>query len=135
MFPTSFSIKVQKRFSNSSLHKDFNVETNDSSLANENWVVIKPKRRQGPDLGKHGQGNVKDHIVGNQEKDTKGKEQGHSKEETASKPPEAPHPVKSIKGQKMSSWDNYSAPGGSKLGEHTHWSSTPTLQHFVAGLS
>lgn len=86
LFPKSFSIKAEKRFSDSSLHKNFNAETNDSTQANENWVVIKPKRRQGPNLGKPAQGNVKDHIVGNQEKDTKGKEQGHPIEETASKP-------------------------------------------------
>lgn len=73
LFPKSFSIEVEKRFSDLSVHKDFNVETNDFSSANGNWVVIKPKRRQGPNLGKPLQGNVKDHIAGNPVKETKGK--------------------------------------------------------------
>lgn len=31
LFPKSFSIKAEKRFSDSSLHKNFNAETNDST--------------------------------------------------------------------------------------------------------
>lgn len=82
LFPKSFSIKLKEIF-DPSFHKDFNVETNDSYLANENWVVIKPKRQQGPNIGKPVQGNVKDHIAGNQERENKGKDQGHPIEETA----------------------------------------------------
>lgn len=49
-----------------------NNQTN--SMANENWVEIKPKRRQGPNVGKVFQGNPKDLNAGNSEKEAKEKD-------------------------------------------------------------
>lgn len=51
LFPKSFSIKTGKRSVDRASSKDLpseNKQTN--SMANENWVEIKPKHRQGPNM-------------------------------------------------------------------------------------
>lgn len=44
--------------------------------------MVRPRRRQGPIVGKSFQGNPKDAIAGTIDKDTKEKEHGIQKEET-----------------------------------------------------
>lgn len=102
LFPKSFSIKGEKRASDFSLHKDFIGDTNKSCLENENWMEIKPKRRQGPNMGKNLHGTSKDPHAGTREKEVKGKEQGMSTKELPSRPLDAVEPVGGHKGQKVS---------------------------------
>lgn len=86
-------------------------------MANENQVEIKPKRRKWPNVGKTLQRNAKDLNACTPEKEAKGKDQGQSKDELSNKSLDVVDAVGGHKGQKMSKWDNYSAPVDSKLGE------------------
>lgn len=56
-FPKSFSIKIEKRLTDSICPNQVPSQNNqDLPMANDNWVEIKPKRRQGPSMGKPHQG-------------------------------------------------------------------------------
>lgn len=86
-------------------------------MANENWVEIKPKRRQRPNMRKPLQGNPKYSNASTTEKETKDKDQGLLKEEQPIKPSDALEPVKGYKELKSSKWDKQPAPSGTNIRE------------------
>lgn len=85
-------------------------------MANENWVEIKPKSRQGPNMGEPLQRNPKN--SGTIEKEAKGKDQGLLKEEILVKPPDAPEAIKGHKEPEHSRSDKHPAPSGTNIGQH-----------------
>lgn len=78
---------------------------------------MKPRRRQGPNIGKPIQGVPKELNAFTMEKDIKRKDQELLKEEQPSKPPKIPKSIKRSEGPKHSRWGKHSAPSGTKIGE------------------
>lgn len=117
LYPKSFSVKIEKRLIDSSIAKEPSLENKQSNLmANENWVEIKPKSRQGPNMGEPLQRNPKN--SGTIEKEAKGKDQGLLKEEILVKPPDAPEAIKGHKEPEHSRSDKHPAPSGTNIGQH-----------------
>lgn len=87
------------------------------TIANDNWVEIKTKRRQGPNMGKPLQGNPKDSIAGTTGKDTKGKDQELLKEDHNCKASDAPETFRGTREVKPTRWDKQPTPSPLNLME------------------
>lgn len=104
----------------------------DLHMANDNWVEIKPKRRQGPSMGKSQQGIPKDFNVGTTDNEFKGRAQGPPNMETHVNPAEVPDSVKGSKGPRQSRWDKSSDPADAIKGDNNFSKGhEPPLMNFI----
>lgn len=86
LFPRSFSIKVEERPQVSlTLEDPFLPNNQESTHGNENWLVIKHKRRQAPNLGRPIQGIPKEQFACIVEKEPNTKDQGIPKDQSIPK--------------------------------------------------